>query len=210
MLKDATPIKPAPPEAPNKEINELKRIGRVIKERVCTDILAMPFLIVWSFLICMLLETATDKKMGAFFKSTFEEGVALRTIICLLVLSMIVAGLAWIVRPAPKRFWYNVLLAPIGSARSACITTIAFILGLIIAIAVTSGTTQATDLMWVPGILGIFWLLLNAIECVASEASNNREKQYRWICVGLGLFLVLGSCYILYKVYALIQSGALT
>lgn len=194
--------------------NKESRIGfnqifGVIKSRAREDFMALPFLTAWSLLICMLLENIPDEKVNSFLVNTFGEGIGTRTIWSLLILALLVTGLAWIIRPETGKFLYTIFLAPVKAARSTCVTTIAFFLGLIIATGFTNGLSKATGLLPALAMLCIPWILLNLTECLISEASSNREKEYRKILIFLGIVFVLGSCCMLYVFYDQIKSGTI-
>jgi hypothetical protein len=183
---------------------------KAIKSRVITDLTAIPFLTMWSLLICLLLEKIPDEKVNTFLANTFSEGIGTRTIFVLLILTMMVTGLSWIFRPKYGSFAYSCLLAPVNAARSTCITTIAFSLGLIIATIITNGLSKAEEMLPTLGLFCLSWFLLHCTETLASEASCNREVQYRKICIALGIGLVSGSLFILYTFYKQIESGSIT
>ncbi len=211
MEQDTSVYKTTTSQSANKkDRTESIQIFEAVKSRIFTDFMALPFLTAWSLLICLLLENIRDEKVNVFLVNTFGEGIGTRTIWGLLILALLITGLAWIIRPKPGKFVYTIFLAPVRAARSTCVTTIAFFLGLIIATAIINGLSKAADLLPALGILCISWIVLNCTECLASEASNNREKQYRIFYIALGIGLVLGSCYVLYFFYNQIKSGAIT
>ncbi|WP_027912780.1 hypothetical protein [Pseudomonas sp. URIL14HWK12:I7] len=211
MEQDTSLYKTPTSQPANKESRTgLNQIFGAIKSRVCKDFMALPFLTAWSLLICLLLENISNEKVNSFLVSTFGEGIGLRTIWGLLILALLITGLAWIIRPKAGKFVYTIFLAPVKAARSTCVTTIAFFLGLIIAIAITNGMSKAADLLPALGILCASWIALNCTECLVSEASNNREEEYRKFFIPSGIVLVLGSCYVLYFFYNQIKSGAIT
>ena len=189
------------------EVKQFKYLVKVVKNRVSSDILPVPFLFAWSTLICLLLENAPSDKIGSFLQSTFGEGIGLKTIIVMLILSSLLAGLAWLIRPAPGNIIYKMLLAPAGAARSVCITTFAFVMGLAFAIAITNGINEAKSLGKSLAFLVFLWIALNLLETLACEASNNREKKYKWDCIALGLILVFGCLLMMCFLYKEIQSG---
>lgn len=193
----------------NKEVIYLRSLGRDIKKRVCDDIMSVPFLLVWSILICLLLEYASGDKVNAFLKSTFDEGVGLKTIIGMLVLSFFLTGMAWLIRPERDSTFYKMLLAPARAARSVCMTTLAFVLGLAFAIAITNGLAHAINMAGSLGLLGMLWLMLNFLEALSSDASNHREKQYKWCCIVLGVAMMLSGLALVYSMYCQINSGLL-
>jgi hypothetical protein len=191
----------------NKEITQVKHYASVAKKRICDDLTSLPFLFIWSTLICLMLDRATDEKVNAYLEETFNEGIGLRTILGMLMLSMLLTGVAWLIRPARDNLLYKLLLAPVGAARSACMTTLAFVMGLTFAIAITPDLDRAGGMLASLGILVALWLMLNALEVLATEASNNREKEYKWACIALGALITLGGLAIVYLLYCQIQSG---
>lgn len=191
----------------NKEVIYLRSLGRDIKKRVCDDIMSVPFLLFWSILICLLLEYAPGDKLSAFFKSTFDEGIGLNTIIGMLVLSFFLTGLAWLIRPEQDSKFYKMLLAPARAARAVCMTTIAFVLGLACAIAIAHEFAQAINLAGSLGGLGMLWLMLNFLEALSSDASNHREKEYKWRCIVLGVVMILSGFVLVYAMYCQINSS---
>jgi len=193
----------------NKEVIYLRSLTRDIKKRICDDIMSVPFLFAWSILICLLLEYASGDKVNAFLKSTFDEGVGLKTTIGMLVLSFFLTGMAWLFRPERGSKFSKMLLAPTGAARAVCMTTLAFILGLACAITITNGFAHAINLAGSLGLLGVLWLMLNFLEALTSDASNHRETQYKWRCFVLGVFMMLSGVILVYFMYYQINSGLL-
>lgn len=182
---------------------------KIAMSRLAKDFAPLPFLAAWSLFICILFDKMQAQNINSFLVSTFEEGIGLRTTLSLLVLTMFVAGLAWIIRPEGNGIVSRIFLAPVEAARSTCITTIAFGVGLIIAAAITHGSAMVKQLLPSLGTLFSLWFLLNCVECLISEASNNREKQYRLYCIFAGVIFVLCSFYTVYRLYVDIKAGTI-
>lgn len=180
-----------------------------IKSRIFADVMALPFLTVWSLIICLLLDNIVDEKVNTFLADTFSEGIGTRTILSLLLLACIVSGLSWIVRPKSGSLVCKIFLAPVNAARSTCITTFAFFLGLIIATAITR-LSKAQEMLPTLGIFFLLWVLLNCTEALASEASCNREAKYSKFCIVFGILLVACTLWMMYTFYNQIRAGSFT
>lgn len=181
--------------------------GAEVWEKTVTDLLSIPFFAMWSVFLCAGVEYASNTNLNKFFTDALGEGIALKTMILLVLASVLSWSIGWIFNPSPSGYMMKILSAPSRAGRTICMSTGAFIIGAVPVLGYSTCAAQAFDLL-LSVVAAIFavWFLLLVIETMLSEAHSIHNG-----CSGgarvMGVALLVMSCFIMCHFYHQILAG---
>ncbi|MFI8693219.1 hypothetical protein ACIGHJ_22160 [Stutzerimonas kunmingensis] len=167
---------------------------RALRQRLLEDVLSIPFFWLWALLLGTVIQYSGDEKINDFFVNMHEEGVALKSMVSLFVVSLIATGLAMLCCPSPNGNWIKLLRAPARTGRSMSITTLAFILGAAPVLGVAEGSARMLEMLGLP-IFGclLIWAILFTLDSCAIQAKSWSTTEHHklsnvggWACTVVG------------------------
>ncbi|HGM5582651.1 TPA: hypothetical protein ACKP22_004372 [Pseudomonas putida] len=174
--------------------------GKVFKRRIKNDLLAIPFFALWAFCIAIAIEHSPNDNFNRFFIDTLGEGVALKSMIVSLVLSLLCLALLVIVQPEPGSWAFRMFQAPWRTGRALCLSTGSIMLGVWPVLGYSEGWTEAKNYL-VQVLVPVFgmWFALFMIDMLASDLKNLVEDHDRfWRFLGAS-FLICATLMICYS-----------
>ncbi|MGY4534625.1 uncharacterized protein YacL [Pseudomonas sp. TE3786] len=166
-----------------------------------------PFFIAWAFIIGLLINNLESELLNAFFVKAFEEGVALASLLLMLVLSMLNLGCVFIFNPKPEGKVMKMLCSPYSAARAICLTTGANIIGLLTAMLVSEGPSAMTiQIATIPLSIALIWACFALFEIFSVDCVVPRNEMGRW-AIAIGCLLLAMFCVGIYYTYTVILSG---
>ena len=181
--------------------------GTEVWQKTVVDLLSIPFFALWSVLLCMGVEYSSNTNLNQFFTDALGEGIALKTMILLVLASMVSLSMGWIFNPSPRGDFIKMLTAPSKAGRTICMSTGAFVIGAVPVLGYSTCAAQALDLLLnVVVLLFVVWFLLLAVETMLSEA-HSIHNGCAGAARGLGVVLLAMSCFIMCYFYHQIVAG---
>lgn len=178
------------------------------KKAICAEFFSAPFFIVWAFFIGLLANSVESELLNSFFFNALAEGVAIKSLMLMLVLSTFNLGCVFIFNPKSEGRMMKVLCSPFSVARAICVATGANILGILIAMFVSEGPGTITgQVAMMPISIILIWAGFAAFEIFSVDCAAFRNEMRHWaIFSGHLLLAVFGIS--VYYTYRVILSGA--
>lgn len=179
----------------------------LLKRRLKNDLLATPFFLVWGIAVALAIQYSPSENFNAFFADVLEEGIALKSMLVLLLLSILSFAMLFIVQPEPRSWGFRMLQAPWRTARALCVSMGSIMLGMAsVALFIEGWQAVQVFLVNVLAPIGCVWFALFAIDMAAADSKNlsqGVERSWR----KLGTFVLFCSLLIAVYLYRQIDSG---
>ncbi|WP_295481412.1 hypothetical protein [uncultured Pseudomonas sp.] len=179
----------------------------LFKSRLKNDLLATPFFLIWGITVALAIQYSPSENFNAFFAGVLEEGVALKSMLVLLTLSVLSLAILFIVQPEPRSRGFRMLQAPWRTGRALCLSMGSMMLGMA-GVALFTEETQTVQVLLVSVLAPIWfaWFALFAIDMVAADSKNLSQGAERTWRI-FGIFFLICALVVTVSLYRQIDSG---